>query len=72
MNEKEFMAKIKAILDNEDVTMDSVLADIEEWDSLSIVSFVAMANASCGKKIAPATIRDCKIIQDLYGLLVSE
>ena len=72
MNEKEFMAKIKAILDNEDVTMDSVLEDVEEWDSLSIVSFVAMANASCGKRVAPAVIRDCKTIRDLYTLLVSE
>ena len=72
MNEKEFMTKIKAILDNEDVTMDSVLEDVEEWDSLSIVSFVAMANASCGKRIAPAVIRDCKTIRDLYTLLVSE
>ena len=72
MNEKEFMAKMKAILDNEDVTMDSELADIEEWDSLSIVSFVAMANASCGKRVAPAVIRECKTIRDLYTLLVSE
>ena len=72
MNEKEFMTKIKAILDNEDVTMDSVLEDVEEWDSLSIVSFVAMANASCGKRVAPAVIRDCKTIRDLYTLLVSE
>ena len=72
MNEKDFMAKIKAILDNEDVTMDSVLEDVEEWDSLSIVSFVAMANASCGKRVAPAVIRDCKTIRDLYTLLVSE
>ena len=30
MNEKDFMLKIKEILDNEDVTMDSVLADLEE------------------------------------------
>ena len=72
MNEKDFIAKMKAILDNDAVTMDSVLEDVEEWDSLSIVSFVAMANASCGKRVAPAVIRDCKTIRDLYTLLVSE
>ncbi len=69
MNEKDFMTKIKAILDNEDVTMGSVLADLDEWDSLSIVSFVAFANSSCGKKIAPAQIRECVKISDLYNLL---
>ena len=72
MNEKDFIAKMKAILDNDAVTMDSVLEDVEEWDSLSIVSFVAMANASCGKRVAPAVIRYCKTIRDLYTLLVSE
>lgn len=72
MNDKEFTAKIREILDNENVTMDSVLADIEEWDSLSIVSFVAFANSSCGKRLAPAEIRDCVKISDLYNLLVSE
>ena len=72
MNEKDFMTKIKAILDNESVTMDSVLADLDEWDSLSIVSFVALANSSCGKKLAPALIRECVKISDLYNLLTSE
>lgn len=72
MNEKEFTAKIREILDNENVTMDSVLADVEEWDSLSIVSFVAFANSSCGRRLAPAEIRECLTIRDLYNLLVSE
>ena len=72
MNEKDFMVKIKAIMDNEDLTMDSVLADVDEWDSLSIVSFVAFANASCGKKIPPVPIRECLTVRDLYNLLVSE
>lgn len=72
MDEKLFTAKIREILDNESATMDSVLADIEEWDSLSIVSFVAFANSSCGKKVAPAVIRECKTVRDLYNLIAGE
>ncbi|MBQ7543917.1 MAG: hypothetical protein IJT02_03140 [Synergistaceae bacterium] len=72
MNEKDFTAKIREILDNESVTMDTVLADVEEWDSLSIVSFAAFANSSCGKRLAPALIRDCVSIRDLYNLLQAE
>lgn len=72
MNEKIFTAKIKEILDNESVTMDSVLADIDEWDSLSAVSFMAFANSSCGKRIHPDKIWECKIVRDLYGLLTAE
>lgn len=72
MNEKIFTAKIKEILDNESVTMDSVLADIDEWDSLSAVSFIAFANSSCGKRIVPDKLWECKTVRDLYNLLVSE
>ena len=58
------------ILDAEDdVTMDAVLADIEEWDSLSVVSYVAMANTSCGKKVNVKDVREAVTIQDLYNLL---
>lgn len=72
MNEKDFMAKIYEILDNENVTMNSVLADLEEWDSLSIVSFVAFANSSCGKRVIPAQLRECTTVRDLYNLLAGE
>ena len=69
MNENLFLEKMKSILDNEAVTLDSALTDIEEWDSLSVVSYMAMANTVCGKKIAPAQLRDCATLRDLYALL---
>ena len=70
MNKKEFLEKIADILDCEqEVSMESVLTDIEEWDSLSFVSFLAMANASYGKKVSPADVRAAKTIGDL-ALLV--
>ena len=43
--------------------------DIEEWDSISVVSYVAMANTACGKKIEPKTVREAETIRDLYELL---
>ena len=69
MTEQDFLARMKKILDNEDVTLDSTLTDIEEWDSLSVVSYVAMANSVCGKKIVPAQIQPCVTLRDLYALL---
>ena len=70
MTEELFLEKMADILDAEDdVTMDDVLADIEEWDSLSVVSYVAMANTSCGKKVNVKDVRDAVTIQDLYNLL---
>lgn len=70
MDKKEFLNRMTDILDAEDdVTMDAVLADIEEWDSLSVVSYVAMANTSCGKKVNVKDVREAETIQDLYNLL---
>ncbi len=70
MTEELFLEKMADILDAEDdATMDAVLADIEEWDSLSVVSYVAMANTSCGKKVNVKDVREAVTIRDLYNLL---
>lgn len=70
MDKEEFLNRMTDILDAEDdVTMDAVLADIGEWDSLSVVSYVAMANTSCGKKVNVKDVREAETIQDLYNLL---
>lgn len=70
MEKNVFIEKMSDILDVEDeITMDTKLDELEEWDSLSIVSYVAMANTSCGKRIEPKTVREAETIRDLYELL---
>lgn len=49
--------------------MDTKLMDIEEWDSLSFVSFIAFANAQAGKKLTPDMVRSAKTVSDLYHLI---
>ena len=70
MTEELFLEKMTDILDaEEDITMETQLDDIEEWDSLSVVSYVAMANTFCGKKVNVKDVREAETIQDLYNLL---
>lgn len=70
MEKNVFIEKMSDILDVEDeITMDTKLDELEEWDSLSIVSYVAMANTSCGKRIEPKIVREAETIRDLYELL---
>ena len=58
------------ILDCEqEITMETVLADLEEWDSLSLVSFMAMANAAYGKKVILTDVKMAKTVEDLYELV---
>lgn len=68
--EQQFLERLVDILDCEqDVTMNTVLNDLEEWDSLSLVSFMAMANAAYNKKVVPADVKMAKTIADLYELV---
>lgn len=70
MTEQEFLTKMQEdILDTEEeITMDTPLADIEEWDSLAFVSFLAMAKLA-GKKPAREAIQRSKTVGELYALL---
>lgn len=70
MSEKEFLEKMVDILDaEEEFTLETKLEDIEEWDSLSAVGYIAMANTSCQKNINPDDIKKAEYIKDLYNLL---
>ena len=71
MDEQTFLTKMQdEVLDTEmDITMGTLLGDIEEWDSLSVVSFIAMAKAACDKKVERAAITNAKTIGELFALL---
>ena len=69
--QQDFLKKMQEdILDVEDeIAMDDVLADIEEWDSLSFVSFIAMVKVATGKKLNRSVVADAKTIGDLYDFV---
>ena len=70
MTENAFIEKMVDLMDTEDeLTMDTNLLDIEEWDSLSFVSFIAFANAKVGKKVTSDMVRSAKTVSDLYHLI---
>lgn len=71
MNEQEFLKKMQEdILDtDEEITMDTVLEDIEEWDSLAFVSFIAMAKVMNRNDIDRKAVRGAEKVEDLYELI---
>lgn len=69
MNEQDFIEKMTEIMDTEySFTMDTNLVDIEEWDSLSYVTFLTMCK-SMQKKVSPDAIINAKTVRDLYELI---
>ena len=77
MDVKDFLKTMKEeVLDTEmDLRMDTSLSDIEEWDSLSVVSFLAVVkklNNKTGKKHSDVNVKmvqSARTIQDLFNLL---
>ncbi len=73
MTEQEFIKKMVDITDTEDeITMDSVLEEIEEWDSLSAVGFLSLCASKAKRKVDAPEVRSAKTIRDLYMLLMRE
>ena len=68
MSEKDFLEKMKDILDNETITINTALSDVEEWDSVSMLGYVAIA-LDLGKNISAEQVRACVSMADLYALL---
>lgn len=69
MDAKTFLEDFIDILDTEDeVTLDTTLADIEEWDSLSRIATLAYATGHGRPDITPDAIRSAVTVQDLYNI----
>lgn len=70
MTEQEFLTMMDEILDAEEsVNVETVLDEIEEWDSLSAVMFQSEIFKRTKKPIAPADVKKAKTIGDLYALV---
>ena len=70
MNRIEFIKQVSDILeiDPENLTGSEVLEEIGNWDSLSIISFVAMVDAELNRIVSPEKLRQAMTIDDLIEL----
>lgn len=73
MSEKEFLEKMVEIMDTEEaVTMDSVLNELEDWDSLAYVSFMSICATQSSRRISVSEVRAAERVCDLYNLLTGK
>ncbi|SEO70612.1 phosphopantetheine-binding protein [Propionispora vibrioides] len=67
---EKFLNHLVGILDTEmDIKMETQLNEIEEWDSLSIVSFAAMVDIQYNKKVTVSQIKQAKTVYNLAQLV---
>ena len=70
MERNEFIEKLRDLLDCEnEFTMETSLEDIEEWDSLGVITFLAEMDKYASSQIKAEDVKRAKTVEDLYGLL---
>jgi acyl carrier protein len=70
MTRNEFLLEMDEILDLPPGTLrgHEKLEELENWDSTSLITFVALAETSGGVNISPAQIVTCSTVADLLRL----
>jgi len=67
---EQFIENFCEILELEtSIPPDKLLSEIEEWDSLVIVTFIAMADLKYKKAVRHSDIKKATTIADLYTLV---
>lgn len=71
MSVQEKLEKLAEIMDLEvdELNEDTVLADIDEWDSVAALSFIAMMDEEFGKAIRGAEIRQFVTVKDAMDVM---
>jgi hypothetical protein len=44
------------------------LEDLENWNSMAMLGYIALADTASGAKLTPRQIRDCETVEDLVQL----
>lgn len=71
MNLKDKLNLLEEVLDIEKDTLteNTILEETEEWDSIAIISVIAMFDSDFGKEVSPDDIKNAKIVRDITDLM---
>lgn len=70
MTHQQFLEQLGEVLETEaPLTGTEVLKELETWDSLAAMSFIALADSGCGVSVVPKDISGCITVNDLLVLV---
>jgi hypothetical protein len=74
MNRDEFLLEMDEILGLPAGTLrgDERLEELQNWDSTSLITFIALAETNNGVSISPGQIVTCSKVSDLLNLAHAE
>lgn len=69
MTAEEFIKKFIDLTDTKaEINLSTKLSDVEEWDSLSMVSFYSFCDSKLNRKLLPEQIKSAQTVEDLFKL----
>jgi acyl carrier protein len=70
MTHEDFLSEFQKILELPAGSLkgDERLSDIEQWDSLAMMSFIALASEKCGVTLSPRQLLGCQTVDDLLAI----
>lgn len=72
VSREDFLERLREILETDDpLNGAEELRQLGGWDSIAAVSFMALADESCGILVAPKDLRNCTTVNDLLALVNS-
>ena len=72
MTEQEFIEQFTELLDTEqELSLDTMLNGIDEWDSLSHVAFMAFCMTAAKGDVTSVMVKEAKSVGDLYRLVTA-
>ncbi len=70
MTKSQFLRLVEEVAQEPAGTLQGpeLLENLGGWDSLAVVSFIAMVDEQLGMTLQPRAIADCKTVDDLFVL----
>ena len=70
LNKQELLEKMSELVSAEPVlTGTEVLDELENWDSLAVLSVMTLVTTECDVVLSPKDIRECRTVDDLVALI---
>ena len=70
VSKEQFLVDLKELLKSkEEINMETDLLDIDDWDSFSAISFLAMIEEKYGVKAEPFNVAEAIFVEDLYNIV---
>ena len=70
MTRDEFLLSLDDVLEVPAGTLkgSEKLEDLENWNSMAMLAYIALADSASGTQVSPRQIRDCDTVDDLVRL----